>query len=158
MGFNVQRISDQRDTLKAIFGNSIKIFLYQRCARFKLDIFFSPGKLSISRFSCSDIFNLIVSTWNEKKANHLSTPFCVDFWSLPQGFQETPAHWFKYMQKVQNNKTIENNIYRFEATQIKIEESSNFPLPQSRFLRTIDLLFLKQVFRSIFSDYHLFIK
>ena len=34
------------------------------------------------------------------KLNHLSTPFFLDFWSLPQGVQETPARWFKCIQKV----------------------------------------------------------
>ena len=179
---------------------------------------------------------------------------------MPQGVQKTPAHWFNCIQKVQNNKAIQNSIYCWiETTQIKKEESpqskfynnirdlpiksfwyhnsdtkrnpwvmlcshfpisdssgylhntvylavcykplgilqrvtksqkvhishhdgfeklhnisfvwhrsqgfpereqssTNFPFPQSNFLRTIDLLFFKQVFRSIFSDYYLFIK
>ena len=67
------------------------------------------------------------------KLNHLSTPFYVDFWSLLQGVQETPAHWFKFIQKVQNNKTIQNNIYCWiETTQIKLEGSS-----QSKFYNNI---------------------
>ena len=99
----------------------------------------------ISWFSCSYTLNLTASTCKEKKANHyllmketvklnhLSTPFYVDFWSLPQGVPETPAHWFKCIQKVQNNKTIQNNIYCWiETTQIKIEES-----PQSKFYNNI---------------------
>ena len=40
------------------------------------------------------------------KLNHLSTPFYVDFWSLCQGVQETPAHWFKCIQK---NSKQQNN-------------------------------------------------
>ena len=39
------------------------------------------------------------------KLNHLSTPFYVDFSSLPQSVQETPAQWFKCIQKVQNKKS-----------------------------------------------------
>ena len=34
------------------------------------------------------------------KLNHLSTPFQVDFRSLPKVLERTPAHWFKCIQEV----------------------------------------------------------
>ena len=119
-------------------------FLYQRCGRFKLDISFSLGKLSIQILPVDSVAQP-GSTCNKKKSkslfidernvklNQLSTPFYVDFWSLPQGVQETPAYWFKCIQKVQNNKTTQNNIYCWiETTQIKIEEN-----PQGKFYNNI---------------------
>ena len=39
--------------------------------------------------------------------------------------------------------------HRLQGFPNREQSSRNSPLPQSRFLRTIDLLFLKQVFRSI---------
>ena len=48
--------------------------------------------------------------------------------------------------------------YRSQDLLEREQSSKNFPLPQSIFLRTIDLLFFKQIVRFLFSDYHLFIK
>ena len=138
VGFNVQIISDHFHQYLQLLLQNI-YFLYQRCGRFKFDIFFSLGKLRIQILSVDSVANTHSISQRapvpKKKTNHyllmketvrlnhLASPFHVDFQSLPQCVQEIPVQWFKSIQKFQNNQAVQNNIHCWiDTTQIKIEE------------------------------------